>query len=510
MADYPPLSRSKLVWLTVAISTAAFMELLDMTIVNVSVPHIAGSMGVSTSEGTWTISSYMLTAAIMQPLSGWIGRRYGEVRTFLTSVVLFMVFSAVCGLATSLPMLVAARLMQGLVSGPMMSVAQAILLRNYPVERRGVAIATMGMVMVVAPIFGPILGGWITDNFSWPWLFYLNLPIGAAVVFISWTLLHRRESALVKQPIDAIGLGLLTLGVGSLQYLLDNGNDKDWFSSSIIAAAAVIAALSLTLLIAWELGEAHPVIDLQLFRRVNFRVGVFVIAVGYFAMMGINIIFPLWLQTNVSYTATWAGLAVAPVGIFAMLVAPIVGRNMNRMNIRLAISFAFAVFGVSVFWVASLNEHATFSQFALPRLWQGLGVAFFFLPLNQVVFSSASANELASVAGLSNFLRTMSGSFATAITVWIWNRRTDYHHVVLTEHIRNSAAGLAPYQAQLNAQGLSGTNAFQYIERVLTQQSLTLGMNDVFYLLGAIFFLIIPFIWLAKPPFGGSRAGAAH
>lgn len=481
-----------------------------MTIVNVSVPHISGSLGVSNAEGTWTISSYMLSAAIMQPLTGWIGRRFGEVRTFLTSVLLFMLFSAVCGFATTLPMLVAARLVQGFVSGPMMSVAQAILLRNYPIERRGVAIATMAMVIVVAPICGPIMGGWITDNLSWPWLFYINLPVGALVAVVSWSILRTRESTLVKLPIDAVGLALLTIGVGSLQYLLDNGNDKDWFNSPIIVAAAVVSLVSIVVLIVWELTDAHPVIDLRLFGRRNFRVGVAVIAVGYFAITGINVIFPLWLQTAVDYNATWAGLAVAPIGLFALIAAPIVGRNMNRINLRLAISFAFCVFGLNVFWVATLNESASFSQFALPRLWQGLGIAFYFLPLNQVVFSNVPTNDLASASGLSNFIRTMAGSFSTAISIWIWNTRTDYHHAVLTEHVRSSVGGWTAYQAQLSAQGINGLHAFQYLDRVISQQALTLGMSDVFYVFGMMFVLIIPFVWLAKPPFTAGAASAGH
>src|SRR5271168_1173829 len=211
--EYPPLRGGKLLFLTAAIALATFMEILDMTIVNVSVPAISGSLGVSTSEGTWTVSSYMLAAAVMQPLSGWIARRFGEVRTLVTSICLFMVFSAVCGLATSMPMLVAARLTQGLVSGPMMSMAQATLLRNYPPERRGVAIGLWAMVIIIAPIFGPIIGGWITDNFSWPWLFYINLPVGAFSAIASWSLLRNRESVTMKLPIDVVGLVLLIIGV---------------------------------------------------------------------------------------------------------------------------------------------------------------------------------------------------------------------------------------------------------------------------------------------------------
>jgi DHA2 family multidrug resistance protein len=507
--EYPPLRGSRLLLLATAVGAAAFMEVLDLTIVNVSVPAISGSLGVSTTEGTWAVSSYMLAAAVMQPLTGWLGKRFGEVRTFVTSACLFMLLSAVCGLATSLPMLVAARLVQGFVSGPMMSVALAILLRNYPVERRGMAIALYAMVLVIAPICGPILGGLITDNLSWPWLFYINLPVGAFSAATVWSILRRRESRRVKLPIDTVGLLLLVLGVGSLQYMLDNGNDKDWFNSPTIVAAAVVSLVSLALFVPWELTDAHPVVDLRLFRVRNFRIGCITIGGGYFALSGVNIIFPLWLQTTVGYTATWAGLAVAPIGLFALLAAPIVGRNIQRMNLRLATSFAFLTFGLNVIWVARLNETASFLQFASPRLFQGLGMAFFFLPLNQIVLSGVRADDLASATGLSNFVRTISGSIATAVTVWLWNSRTEYHHARLTENVRTAAEGWTRYQASLADHGLTGTNALQYTERIVLQQASTLGVSDVFIMLGTLFILLIPFVWFAKPPFGAGGARSA-
>jgi MFS transporter, DHA2 family, multidrug resistance protein len=508
--EYPPLHGSKLLLLTTAIALATFMEILDMTIVNVSVPAISGSLGVTTSEGTWAVSSYMLAAAIMQPLSGWIARRFGEVRTLLTSICLFMVFSAVCGLATSLPMLVGARLVQGFVSGPMMSVAQATLLRNYSVERRGVALALWSMVIMIAPIFGPILGGWITDNLSWPWLFYINLPVGAFSAVAIWSILRHRESKIVKLPIDAVGLVLLVIGVGSLQFMLDNGNEKDWFNSPVILAAGMTSIIAISFLIPWELTDQHPVVDLHLFGRRNFRVGTCALGAAYFAFMGVNIIFPLWLQTTVGYTATWAGFAIAPVGLLSLVITPFVGRFIGRINLRLAASFAFCVFGLAIFWTATLNENASFAQFAMPRLMQGVGISFFFLPLNQILLSGVPANELASASGVSNFVRTMSGSFSTAIAVWVWNRRSDYHHAVLTEHIRNSADAWTQYQAQLAARGITGSGASEYVNFVISGQASTLAVNDVFNALGILFLLLIPLIWFAKPPFGARAANPAH
>jgi DHA2 family multidrug resistance protein len=509
-AELPPLEGTPLFLLTIAISLATFMEILDMTIVNVSVPAISGSLGVSTTEGTWTVSSYQLASAVMQPLTGWIGRRFGEVRTFLVSIILFMVFSALCGFATSMPMLVVCRLMQGLVSGPIMALGQALLLRNYPVSKRGVALGTWGMVVIVAPIFGPILGGLITDRLSWPWLFYINLPVGLLAVVMLAKILKGRESKRVKLPIDVVGLTLLVIGVGSLQYMLDNGNELDWFGSPIIVAAAVVSIVSLTFLVPWELKDPHPIVDLHFFQRRNFRVGVACVAVAYFAFTGSNILFPLWLQTNLGYTATLAGLAVAPVGILALFISPILGRNMHRIDLRILVSAAFVVFMVTMYWNSTLNQSATFLQLAAPRFWQGLGVGAFFLALNQITLSSVKPDELASATGISSFFRTISGSMATAITVWLWNRRTDFHHTVLSEHIRDSAYGWAALQTKLESLHITGSRALQYADQVLTQQALTLGLNDMFYLFSLMFVFLIPFVWLAKPPFGSRGSGGAH
>jgi DHA2 family multidrug resistance protein len=495
--------------LTVAIAMASFMEILDMTIVNVSVPAISGSLGVITTEGTWAVSSYMLAAAVMQPLSGWIARRFGEVRTFITSVLLFMLFSAICGFATSLAMLVASRLIQGMVSGPMMSVAQAILLRNYPLEKRGLALGLWTMVIMIAPIFGPILGGWITDNLSWPWLFYINVPVAAFTALVSWPLLRHRESKKVKLPIDGVGLGLLIVGVGSLQFLLDNGNEKDWFSSPVIVAAALASLVAVCFLIPWELTDKHPVVDLHLFGRRNFRIGCITVGLSFFALSSINIVFPLWLQTTVGYTATWAGLTLAPLGLLGIVAAPFVGRFMNQLNLRMAASFAFCIFGLGIFWTSTLNETATFAQFVAPRVLQGIGLPFFFLPLNQILMSGVASSELASASGVSNFVRTMSGSFATAISVWIWNRRTDYHHVVLTEHITNASSGWIHFKAQLQAHGIVGAQASNFIDQLVSGQATTLAVNDVFYMMSLIFVLLVPMVWLAKPPFG-AKANATH
>ena len=508
--EFPPLQGMQLGLLTVAVALATFMEVLDITIVNVSIPAIAGSLGVSPAEGTWTVSSYSLAAAIMQPITGWIGRRFGEVRTFVTSMVLFVLFSALCGFATSMSMLVVARLIQGLVSGPMVAIAQALLLRNYPPQKRGMAMGIWAMVVIVAPICGPILGGWITDNLSWPWLFFINIPIGLFGAAVTWNILKDRESLRMNVPIDAVGLTLLVIGVGCLQYTLDNGNEYDWFESSRIVLTSTIAAVALIYLVVWELTDKHPVLDLHLFNERNFLMGTLAISLGYFAFFGINVVFPLWLQTDLGYTASDAGLAMAPIGIFAMMVAPFIGKNIHRLNLRLVASIAFVIFGVCSFWAATLNNQATFTQLASPRLWQGIGMPMFFLPLNAILLSHVKPNELAAASGLSNFMRTLAGSISTAVSIFLWNHRTEIHHGVLTEHVRTNSAGWQQYQGVLSSGGLTDQQSLGVTNYIVNQQASTMAANDLYWLFAIVFISLIPLIWLCKPPFTGRGGMGSH
>ncbi len=407
-------------------------------------------------------------------------------------------------------MLIAARLMQGLVSGPMMSVAQALLLRNYPVHLRGLAMGLWAMVVIVAPILGPILGGWITDNYSWPWLFYINVPTGIAAAGVSWLLLRKRESHRVKVPIDAVGLALLVISVGALQFMLDNGNEKDWFASTEIVTAAVVGVVALAFFIPWEMTDAHPIVDLSLFRRRNFRTGTITIAVAYFAFTGVNIIFPLWLQTALGYTSTWAGLAMAPIGLVAIVMAPLIGRNLHRINLRAAPTIAFLVIPCSLLWMAHQTDQSSFAQMTMPRFLMGCGVALFFLPLNQIIMSGLEPSQIASAAGLSNFMRTFAGSVSTAVCVFYWNDRSEHHYARLAEHIRPDSPAWQDYQAQLAAQGVTGDAAYASTSHVLTVQSMTMGANDIFLILAGMLVVLIPLVWLAKPPFRAVGSGGSH
>ncbi|MDE2156535.1 MAG: DHA2 family efflux MFS transporter permease subunit [Xanthomonadaceae bacterium] len=505
-APLKPLQGGPLALLTIAVAFSTFMEVLDMTIVNVSVPHIAGSLGVSPSEGTWTISSYALASAIMQPLTGWIARRFGEVKTFVGSVLMFVVFSMLCGLATSMPMLVIGRLLQGAGSGPMVALSLTLLLSNYPKEKQGIALALWAMTVVVAPIFGPILGGWLTDNLSWPWIFYINLPVGLLAAVVTWVLLRKRETRTSKAPIDVIGLLLLVFGVGALQFMLDNGNDNDWFSSPLIVVLGITALVCLTFLVVWELNAKHPVVDLSLFRQRNFTVGVIGLSLGMFAFFGINVVFPLWLQITLGYTATWAGLATAPVGVLAFLIAPLLGRNMHRLELRSVVTFAFVVFAGTAWWFSTFDSSASFSSLILPRFIMGLAIPCFFIPLNQIYLSGLPATEIASASGLSNFFRTLGSSVSTAVVVTLWQHRGEYHHATLTENIAPGHPAATQFIEQLSHTGLSPMQSLGMIDQLLTREALTLAVNDVFWATAVLFVLLIPVLWFAKPPFGSAGA----
>ncbi|HEY0180019.1 MAG TPA: DHA2 family efflux MFS transporter permease subunit [Dokdonella sp.] len=501
-----PLHGGALVLLTLAVALATFMEVLDISIVNVSVQTIAGNLGVTPSEGTWAISAYSLASAVMQPLTGWISRRYGEVRTFCVSVALFVVFSTACGFAASMPMLVVLRLLQGLVSGPMVPLSQALLLRNYPEEKRSLATGLWAMTVVVAPIFGPILGGWITDNYSWPWIFFINVPVGVAALLLAFFLLRERESRTQRVPVDAIGLFLLAVGVGSLQFMLDKGNENDWFSSPMITALGIVALVCLSFLIPWEIVEENRVVNLLLFRRRNFLVGVTALTFGMFAFFGGTVVLPRWLQDVMGYNATWAGLAIAPIGVLSFLFSPLVGALQSRLELRLLVSLGFFVFAFASFWASHFTEEVSYFTVVLPRFVQGFGVAMFFVPVNQILLSGLGADEVASASGLANFFRTLASSVSTAVTTTLYDHRATFHHARLAENVQAGAPALVDYLQPLQHGGLGGLAPYAAVDQVMTLQAQTLAVNDVLWLFGCVFAAIALLIWLAKPPFGASGA----
>lgn len=494
--------------LTAGVALATFMEVLDLSIVNVSVRTIAGNVGVSYSEGTMAISAYAMASAVMQPLTGWISRRFGEVRTFATSISLFVLFSLMCGLSRSMDMLIFFRLCQGAVSGPMVPLSQTLLMNSYPPTKRTIALALWAMTVVVAPVFGPILGGWITDNYAWPWIFFINIPVGLFALGVTLSLLRKRESRTAKMPIDAVGLGLLAVGVGSLQFMLDNGNDKDWFTSPLITALAIVAAVCITFLVAWELFHKHPVVEIRLLGKRNFLVGTLCLSLGMFAFFGGTVVLPTWLQQTMGYTATWAGFAIAPIGILAIIMSPIIGSVQDRFDLRILNTIGFAIFAIASFWMASSALNMTFADIAEPRLFMGAGIALFFVPINQIILSGLPDDEIASASGLANFFRTLASSVATAVSTTLFEHRTTYHHAVLAEHTELAAPATTHYLQVLHAMGAEGKSAYAAMDQIVQQQAATLALNDIFWMYGVLFVAIMVVIWFAKPPF--ASGGMMH
>ncbi|SFL06783.1 DHA2 family efflux MFS transporter permease subunit [Rhodanobacter glycinis] len=496
---------------TIGLSLATFMQVLDTTIANVSLPTIAGNLGVSNDQSTWVITSFAVSMAISLPLTGFLTRRFGEVKLFVWCTLLFSLTSFMCGVSQSMGMLLLFRALQGAVAGPMYPVTQSLLIGVYPNEKRGMALALLSMVTVVAPIAGPILGGWITDNYSWPWIFFINVPIGIFASVVVAAQLREKLEKLERPRVDYVGLVTLIIGVGALQVVLDKGNDADWFHSNFIIITSIVSAISLAIFLIWELTDKDPIVDLKLFRHRNFTTGTIAMVLGYAAFFSIALLVPLWLQQNLGYTSTWAGFATAPLGVIPVLLTFFVGKYATRMDLRLLAALSFMVMGATCFMRADFYLQVDFYHVAMVQLWQGLGVALFFMPTLTILLSDLQGHEIAAGSGLSTFLRTLGGSFSASITTLMWTRRAVTHHEQLAEHIN-------PYNpvSQAAMQHLGHGNpqlAGSMINGMITQQSFQISFNEVFYVLGWIFIVLMGVIWMAKPPFvskGGPATAGGH
>jgi len=491
-----------LVVLTLALTLATFMQVLDTTIANVSIPSIAGNLGVAPTQGTWVITSFGVSNAIAMPLTGWLSKRFGEVKLFVFSTALFSLTSFACGMSPNFETLIFWRIIQGAVAAPMMPLSQSLLLANYPADKKGLALAFWAMTATIGPIAGPLLGGYITDNFNWSWIFYINIPIGVLSSFLVWEFLKKRETEVSKFPIDYIGLSLLVLGVGALQILLDKGNDLDWFGSSTIITLTVIAFVGIVFFIIWELYDENPVVDLKLFKDRNFTIGTIAISTGYAVFLGGGVIFPLWLQMQLGYTAFWAGFASAAVGIFAFLLSPVVGANMHKLNLRVVVTISFSLFALSYYMMSQFNTQIDLFHVSFPRLIMGIAMAMFFVPLTSIIISQLKGNEIASAMGLVNFLRILGGSLGTSIGVTMWERLGSTNHAQLSEHI---TAFSQATNAALSSLKTVTNSPTAYIDHLVNNQAMTIANNDILIFSAYIFLFMIPILWLAKPPFMTSK-----
>lgn len=497
--DIQPLQGLPLILAAFAINLAVFAEVLDLTIINVAIPAVAGSLGASQLEGTWAISSYALAAALVQPLTGWLTGRIGEVRLFMWSTGLFAIASVLCGLAPNLEGLVLARLLQGAVSGPLIPLSQTLLLKSFPARQRGLAQALWGATALVAPVCGPVIGGWLTDNYSWRWAFLVNLPVGLFTVSVLWFLMRKRDTNTKRGPVDVTGALLMFVGIGAMQWLLDNGHHQDWFESDYIRMLAVVSIIGLVLFWLWERNEPHPIVDFSLFRLPNFAVGATLAAGCYAVAFGIVLTFPLWLQTVGGYTATLAGLASVSFGIAAIPSALAIGIFSDRLPKRTLATAGLLLFAAGSIWLALLPAEASFWQLTAPRVLHGMAIPMTWLPLTDMMLSRVSGTQMASAAAISGFLRTLALSISVAVTVTIWDRRTDFHHIVLAEGVTPSRlTGLLDLGSLMGRDlfGPEGISAgMTLMERLAFLQSRTLAFNDLCWLSAVLFLLMIPFVW---------------
>ncbi|MFZ6772490.1 DHA2 family efflux MFS transporter permease subunit [Undibacterium sp. SXout7W] len=511
-ATYPPLKGSQLSMGTLALSLAVFMNVLDSSIANVSIPAISGNLGVSPQQGTWVITSFAVANAISIPLTGWLTTQFGQVRLFMTSILLFVLSSWLCGMAPNIEMLIAARVLQGAVAGPMIPLSQSLLLGSYPPSKSSMALALWGMTTLVAPIMGPLLGGWISDNYSWPWIFYINIPIGLFTVWATWSIYRKRESSIKAIPIDKVGLFLLMIWVAALQLMLDKGKELDWFNSGEIILLTVIAAVGFIYFVIWELGQDHPVVDLSLFKGRNFSAGVIAISIGYGLFFGSLVIMPLWLQTQLSYTATEAGKVMAPVGIFAIILSPVIGKILPKVDARRVASLAFILFAIVFFMRSRFTTDVDTMSLMIPTLLQGAAMSMFFIPLTSIILSGQSPDKIPAASGLSNFVRIMCGGMGASIMTTMWDSRTTMHHAHITENTGSSYPVFVQSVQGLMQQGMPEPAAHAVIDRVISVQASTMAATDIFYMAAWTFLALISLVWMTRPKKSSAPidAGGAH
>ena len=500
---------------TLSLSLATFMNVLDSSIANVSLPSISGNLGVSTSQGTWVITSFGVANAISVPLTGWLTQRFGAVRLFTMSILLFVLASWLCGLAPSIETLIAFRVLQGFVAGPMIPLSQTLLLASYPPQKAGSALALWGVTTLVAPVVGPLLGGWITDNISWPWIFYINIPVGLFAASVTWSIYKQRETPTVKRPIDGVGLAMLVMWVGSLQIMLDKGKELDWFNSSFIVTLAVIVVVALAVFIAWELTDDHPVVDIRLFGGRNFLFGAATLAIAYGLFFGNVVLLPLWLQQFMGYTATSAGMALAPVGILAIVLTPMVGKNVQKWDPRWMATGAFVMFALVLYMRSRFTAQTDLVTILIPTFIQGGAMAFFFIPLTTITLSGLPPERIPAAAGLSNFVRITLGAMGTSIATTLWDNRATLHHERLVEQMGLDGTQLHAAADALSRVGITGNAGWFSINRLVDQQAFTWAADDIFIGSAVTFLFLIVTIWFTRRPpriAGGAAAdaGGAH
>ena len=506
--------------IAISVMLGTFMEVLDTTVVNVSLPHIAGNLSATPDEATWVLTSYLVSNAIVLPLTGWLANFFGRRRLLLMSVTGFTIFSFLCGIAPNLTMLIIFRVFQGATGGGLQPLSQAILMESFPPEERGKAMAFWALGIVVAPMLGPVLGGWITDSYSWRWLFYINIPVGIAAV--SMVTLFIQDPPYIKRGeggIDYWGIGFLALGIGCLQVMLDKGQEEDWFGSHFILLLFILCIVGFVFFLIRELSTAHPVVQLSVFRNRSYSTGVFLMTVLGFVLYGSTVLLPLWLQTLMGYSALEAGLALLPRGLGSFLFMPIVGILMSKVEPRKLLAAGLLVAGYSLYALSRLNTNAGYWDIFWPQLLQGSSMGLLFVPLTTITNDPIPKEQMGNATSLFNLMRNIGASIGIASVVTMNARQLQRHVNDLGAHI-NPYSGTA--QAMLEqarnafmARGMdmvtATKQAFAALFGMVQQQAAMMAFNDVFFLLAIMFFLCLPLILIMKRPTKqGGGAGMAH
>jgi DHA2 family multidrug resistance protein len=495
---------------SIALALGTFMQVLDGTIANVSIPTISGNLGVSTNQGTWVITSFAVANGVSVPLTGWLMMRYGVVKTFVGSVVMFTIASFLCGISWNLPSLIAFRVLQGAVSGPMIPGSQALLIMIFPAAQRGTALAIWSMTTLVAPICGPILGGYISDNISWPWIFLINVPVGIVCAVICWRNMLSRETPTRTVPIDRTGFFLLLTWVGALQVMMDTGKDADWFNSPAIVVEVIVAIIGFIAWLIWELNEENPIVDLSLMKSRNFVIATTVSCIGYALFFGANLLQPLWLQTRMGYIATWAGLVAAPSGVVAVFLTPFAARAMNRLDARWTASLSLLAFAGSFFLRSQYTTDINFGALVVPMLVQGIAMSTFFVSMVTLSLNGVQGQQVPQASGLYNFLRITAGSFAASLVGTWWEQSANMHQSRLAEVMGSSDPTFTAALQKLQGVGFSVQQAVGAVTNQVTSQAYLLATDEIFRVGSIAMVFLIPCVWLTKKALaGGGGAPAA-
>lgn len=503
----------------IAVMFGTFMEVLDTTVVNVSLPHIAGSLSASVDEAAWALTSYLVANAIVLPITGWLARHFGRKRILLTAVSGFTAASFLCGLAPSLQMLIVCRIIQGASGGALQPLSQAVMLEAFPQKDRGKAMAFWGLGIVTAPMLGPVLGGWLTDNYSWRWVFYINIPVGLASVIMTRLFIFdppylRREG----RGIDFWGISLLTLGVGALQVVLDKGQEEDWFASHWIIVLTIVAAVALVIFIFHELSTRDPVVHLNVFTQRTYSAGVLVMTVLGFVLYGSMLLLPVFLQTLLGYPALEAGIAMAPRGLGSFLIMPLVGTVLNKFDPRKVLAAGLAGGSWSLYALSKLNLDAGYWDIFWPQFVQGAAMAMVFVPLTTATMDVISREEMGNATSMFNLMRNLGGSCGIAAATTYLFRREQFHTSQLGAHITAAIPRTERYlrglESTMMAHGSDPQTAMHQaygaIWGMVLRQASMISFVDTFRAMGIVFLLVMPLVFVMKRPKSTGGSAAMH